>query len=185
MRLGVLTKEQCEEVRLWRNASMETLRTPYPLTAESQEAFYCEIVCDRCSPHRYWGIFGTHGDSDGNKNVCGMFLGMGGLTNISWENRLAEISLILDPAVRGKGLGEQAVDLILAEGFHRMGLKTIIAECYESNQGGTSFWTTIGDKYGAYRTTLPNRKFWNGRFGNSLYISIDGDDWRKNHGTVV
>ncbi|MHC4464579.1 MAG: hypothetical protein ACYS30_24585 [Planctomycetota bacterium] len=30
--------------------------------------------------------------------------GMGGITNIQWENRLGEISLLIRPESRGKGL---------------------------------------------------------------------------------
>jgi hypothetical protein len=106
---------------------------------------------------------------------------MGGLTYIQWENRIAEISLILSPAVRSKGLGEQAVDLLLAEGFDRMGLKTIFGECYYCNDAH-EFWLKITEGFGGYITRLPNRKFWAGQFWDSLYFSIDGDCWRQVHG---
>lgn len=171
MKLGPLTLDQCLAVRWWRNDCMETLRTPYLLTEEMQEEFYRDVCCNRDSPHRYYAIY----------DDSGAFVGMGGLTFIQWENRLAEISLILDPEDRGRGLGEQAVDMLLAEAFDGMGLKTVTAECYESNQSGISFWTKVADQYGAYRTTLPNRKLWNGRFWSSLYISIDEVDYAKIH----
>lgn len=171
MRLDVLTLKQCEQVRLWRNLCPETLRTPYPLTKEQQEEFYQMRVCNSDSPHRYWAIVEP---DDGD------FIGMGGLTYISWPNRIAEISLILDPIQRGKGLGEQAVDLLLEQGFDRMGLKSIYGECYLTHDGW-NFWAKIIDKYQAYATKLPNRKFHQGRFFDSMYFSIDAEDWRKVH----
>ena len=178
MRLDVLTKHECEKVRLWRNQALETLRTPQPLTAEQQEAFYRDVVCNPQSRHRYWALIGENGAP-----LC--FMGMGGLTYIQVENRLAEISLILDPEVRGMGLGEQAVDLLLAEGFDRMGLKTIFGECYECNPDGVVFWNKVRDKYSGFSTWLPCRKFWAGEFHSSLYFSIDANSWREaHHGTA-
>jgi RimJ/RimL family protein N-acetyltransferase len=179
MRLDALTLAQCELVRQWRNQCPETLRTPYPLTPENQRIFYHEVVSNRNNPLRYWAIL----DREEVKGECHegfieRFVGMGGLTNIQWENRIAEISLILDPQYRGKGLGEKAVDLLLAEGFNRMGLKTICGECYLTHEGW-NFWAEMIDKYNGCATELPNRKLWAGKFWNSMYFSVDVDDWRK------
>lgn len=181
MRLDVLTKDQCEMVRTWRNQCLETLRTPYPLTFEQQEQFYRDVVCNRNSPHRYWGIFGEQEGRvgpGGVREVVDGFLGCGGLTNIQWENRIAEISLILDPNCRGKGLGAAAVDLLFTEAFDRMGLKTVFGECYYTH-AGVEFWLNVGDRYNGFRARLPNRKFWAGKFFDSLYFSIDVEEWRK------
>lgn len=169
--------EQCQIVRFWRNQARKTLRTPYPLTEEQQDAFYMDVVCNPHSPHRYWACIQDTLDRE-HDIYPGTLLGMGGLTFIQWENRIAEISLILDPYFRGMGLGKEAVDLILAEGFDRMGLKTIFGECYCTHEG-VEFWKKITQQYKGYETVLPNRKFWSGRFWDSLYFSIDADDWRN------
>lgn len=190
MRLDVLTPYDCEQTRLWRNQCLETLRTPYPLTHEQQEEFYREVISNPHSPHRYYAIRGECNGVDGPQlGVAGCFIGMGGLTNICWENRIAEISLIIDPEYRGKGLGEQAVDLLLAEGFDRLGLKTVVGEVYGCNPEGVKFWANVVQKYwdkdepmNAVRlafVTLHNRKFWEGRFWNGNYFEFDCDEWRK------
>jgi len=101
---------------------------------------------------------------------------MGGLTNIQWENRLAEISLIIGPKHRKKGSGTEAVDLLFDEAFNRMGLKTVFGECYKTNTN-LGFWEHIVEKYKGYSTTLPNRKFWNKEFYDSYYFSIDSDSF--------
>jgi RimJ/RimL family protein N-acetyltransferase len=183
MRLETLTLKDCQTVRVWRNESLETLRTARRLSVEEQCRFYQEVVSNPHSPHRYWAIYTDVPDLPGVLDGA-RFLGMGGLTYISWENRLAEISLILDPDLRGQGLGEKAVDLLLEEGFARMGLKTVCGECYHCNTAGADFWEKITERYGGTLATLPNRKFWKGRFWGSMYFSIDAEDWRKVHGTA-
>jgi len=99
---------------------------------------------------------------------------MGGITNIQWENRIGEISLIVRPFKRGKGRGIEAADLLLAEAFGNMGLKTVFGECYMCNEAW-HFWKKIKEMYGGLETILPNRKLWKGTFYDSYYFSIDAD----------
>ena len=129
MILKTPTLEQCEQVRLWRNAPdvLPTLRTKEPLTAEQQAAFYRDVVCNPDSNHRYYGLF-----------LLGAFVGLGGLTYLDRVPGEGEISLILDPEVRGSGLGAQAVQRLREEGA-RLGLKIIVGECYNVNPA-QSFW---------------------------------------------
>ena len=161
MELKAPTRQDVERVRLWRNAALETLRTPYPLTEEMQLNFY-ELINSRESPHRYWSIYDNH-----------ELIGFGGLTNIEWENGLAEISLIIGATFRGKGLGRRAVNLILDTGFGNMGLKTIYGECYECNPA-VDFWGSITKEHGGYITTIPRRKLWQGQLYDALHFSM----WR-------
>jgi RimJ/RimL family protein N-acetyltransferase len=163
--LRALDLSDMELIRQWRNGCLETLRTPYPLTREMQESFYKD-VCNRPDA-RYWALVEN-----------GKTIGMGGLTSIQWENRIAEISLILAPGERYKNIGSSAADLILNEGFRSMGLKTVYGECYYCNAAGINFWKKYIEADGRsrseiYSTKLPNRKFRNGLFYDSLYFSID------------
>lgn len=161
MELKPPTRADVERVRQWRNNALETLRTPYLLSEEMQSNFY-ESLNNRNSPHRYWSIY------DNNE-----LIGFGGLTNIEWENGLAEISLILGSTFRGKGLGRRAVNLILDTGFGCMGLKTIYGECYECNSA-VDFWGAVTKEHGGYITTIPRRKLWQGQLYDALHFSI----WR-------
>ncbi len=166
MNLSVLTIQNVEEVRRWRNEDISGYRTPYLLTAEAQRDFYEDVVCNRDSPHRYWAVI-----DDG-------FIGMGGITHICWENRIGEISLIIDPQKRNQKLGEKAVELLLDAAFNQMGLKTVFGECYFSNPA-LPFWRWIVQKYAGFMTPIPNRKFWDGKFWNALYFSIDCGKFKK------
>ena len=96
---------------------------------------------------------------------------MGGITNIEWENRLGEISLIIAPKYQGRNLGSESVDLLIKEAFERMNLKTVFGECYKCNPA-TGFWNLVIAKYNAYSTVLPNTKYFDGRYHDSLYFSI-------------
>ncbi len=161
MELKAPTRQDVERVRRWRNTALETLRTPYLLTEEMQANFY-ESLNNRNSPHRYWSIY------DGIE-----LIGFIGLTNIEWENGLAEISLILDCKRRGKGYGSRAVAMILDTGFGNMGLKTIYGECYECNPA-VEFWKKVTENHGGYCVMIPRRKLWQGQLFDALHFSI----WR-------
>lgn len=173
--LRALTLAECETVRGWRNTDEVRvgLRTPFPLTADMQADFYKAVVCNRQSAHRYFALL------DGQT-----FVGMVGLIDCQWENGLAEISLIVDPARRGGGVGAAAVDAILAEAFERLRLQSVCGECYQVNVA-VRFWKRIVAHYDAYGTVLPNRKFWGGVLHDSYYFSISGAQWRAHSGRAA
>ena len=144
----------------WRNDTRETLRTTGYCTIDIQEKFI-----ENLDPkvHRYFSFY------DGGDLVA-----FGGLTDIQWENRLAEISLIVDPDLQRSGVGSDAVDMLLDEAFNKLNLKTVFGECYKSNSA-VDFWFRLTEKYDGYTTILKNRKFWNGSYFDSLYFSIDAE----------
>ena len=159
MKLSTLTREQVQQVRKWRNYELQFLRTPYMITEKMQDNFYDNVINDRDSKHRYFAIL------DG----CS-FIGMGGLTNIEWENGTAEISLIINPKYRGKGHGLEAVDLLFDEGFHNMRLYSVFGEVYDC--GNRGFWEKVVKRYNGYKTNLVNRKFYNGLSYDSMWFSV-------------
>ena len=168
MKLGALTQSQCEQVRIWRNAEMECWRTPFMLTEDMQYDFY-ERCSDRNSPHRYFAIIDKG------------FIGMGGITYIQWENRIGEITLIINPEVRKDGLGEKAVDLLLDQAFNHLNLQTVFGECYVCNEAW-KFWEHLAN-YGwndkGCWVILPNRKYYKGMLHNSGYFSFDKDSFNN------
>jgi RimJ/RimL family protein N-acetyltransferase len=122
-----------------------------------QAVFYNSVVANRDSRSRYWAV-----DADGT------LIGMAGLTGIEWENRISEVSLILDPAQRGKGYGEAALTLLLEQAFANLNLHIVYGECYECNSS-VGFWRKM---LPTYTTTLPQRKYWQGKYYDSLYFSF-------------
>ncbi|MCJ7482671.1 MAG: GNAT family N-acetyltransferase [Thermodesulfovibrionales bacterium] len=161
---------------------MECWRTPFMLTKQMQDEFY-EGCCNRESPHRYFALVRTTDDPIQGVVPESGFIGMGGITYIQWENRIGEITLIINPVERGDGLGEKAVDLLLDHAFNHLNLQTVFGECYHCNDAW-EFWGDITDKYDSpntIQTLLPKRKYWNGDYWDSTYFSIDKDDFNKIH----
>jgi RimJ/RimL family protein N-acetyltransferase len=161
MKLQTLTREQVQEVREWRNNEPQFLRTPYLITEQMQDDFFDNVINNRDSKHRYFGIIGDTGD---------FILGMCGITDIEWENGTAEISLIIAPQCRGNGYGKEAVDLLLHEAKFNMRLSSIYGEVYDC--GNRRFWEKIVKNKGGYKTDLVKRKYWNGELYGSMWFSI-------------
>jgi RimJ/RimL family protein N-acetyltransferase len=166
MKLMPVTKENLELVRQWRNDCMESLRTPYMLTKDQQEEFYVSL-CSRNSPHRYYELWHDGG-----------FVGLGGITYIQWENRCGEISLILTPDCRGQGLGQKAVAELFRHAFDELNLNMVSGECYNCNPKW-GFWVLVTTKYDGYVTHLKQRKFWGGKYYDSLYFSVTKEQYEN------
>jgi RimJ/RimL family protein N-acetyltransferase len=160
------TYDDLYRVGEWRNRARPTLRTPTMTQPQNQEQWYKSLDPNQ---HRYWGMYPWVEAREG-------LVAFGGLTNISWENRSAEISLIVDPDLHRQGYGTESVGLLLDEGFYKMNLEVIYGEVYECNPN-LAFWRKVvadcDDRQWQARTaTLPDRKYWNGAYYNSLYFSI-------------
>lgn len=142
VRLRPITREECQIVRTWRNRPdvLPMLRTGYK-TAEEQDRFYDTVIADEThSCHAYWAI-----ETVPRFLGSPTFVGMGGLTYLRREPRQAEISLIINPSVRGRGIGRKAVDALLAEA-KVMDLESVIGECYEQNPA-KAFWERMLELY--------------------------------------
>ncbi|MFA5323736.1 MAG: GNAT family protein [Smithella sp.] len=184
MKLQALSLSDLETVRLWRNENLAMLRTPFLLTLEMQADFYHNVVCNRQAYARYWAIVGDNNQywcKDGNGSFIpgrnSMLIGMCGLENISWENRSAEISIIMDPEIHG--YGEQAVDMLLDQGFNCLNLENIYGECYECCPA-IGFWNKMNRRHKAIISVLPKRKYWQGRYCDSLYFNYSKGAYNEN-----
>lgn len=170
MELRELRFEDCEEVRGWRNKQSDMLRTPYFLTEFQQAKFYQEVVCNRSANARYFGVF--NGD---------VLIGMGGIENIQWENRLGEISLMMNPIEWV--FADEALKLILDKGFNGLNLENIYAEVYECNPR-YDFWIDEANKYHPTTAVLPSRKYLKGMYYNSLYYNFTKKEFLNYENTI-
>ena len=150
----------------WRNQTLYALRTPYMINFDMQKDYYQSHVVHGQSRHRLFSFTMLDKNEGVSRPVA-----FGGLQDIQWENRLAEISLIVDPAYRGEGIGKAAVQLILDYAADILGLRNIWGECYECNPA-MSFWDALVVKFNGYKTMIPERKFWEGKFWDSMYFNI-------------
>lgn len=180
MKLKELSLNDLEQVRQWRNSQIEMLRTPFLLTKEQQEEFYHNVICNRQANARYWAIL-----ADDNQIMDRTFngiripientklLGMYGIENIQWENRLGEISLIMNPEYQDRA--KEALSMLLHEGFNNLNLENIYTEVYDCSPY-QQFWIDTYIQHCGTQIpmiTLPNRKYYNGKYYNSLYINFN------------
>jgi RimJ/RimL family protein N-acetyltransferase len=170
MQLTALTKENCEQVREWRNLDISIYRTSYFFTRKMQENFYNNVICNRNSEHRYWAV--TNNRLVDNDGWTTDFIGMVGLTNISLENRNAELSIVINPELHKQGYGSKALELLLKKGFYELNLENIYGEAYLCNPN-FGFWDSIIRKYKIYYVTLPGRKYWNGKYHDAVYFNFN------------
>ena len=171
--LRPLEREDLETVRLWRNDVPETLRTPFDLNSVMQADYFDRVICNRESRTRYWGLWGDGipREVDTERRIPMGFAGYGGIENIAWENRSGEISLLIGPDYRRQGMGSEAAELILEMAFARLNLYVVHGECYHSSPA-VRFWERIVEKHNGFSVDLPDRKYYAGRYWDSLYFSI-------------
>jgi RimJ/RimL family protein N-acetyltransferase len=184
MRLKVLSYNDVEQARIWRNENMSMNRTSYLLTPEMQGEFYQEQVNNRLANARYWGIWLEPQNNDYSNSrketiaccSCETFISMGEITSISNENRNGEIGLIMHPDY--VHIAEKTIELILEQGFDYLNLENIFGEVYVCSPY-LDIWANIATKYNAAWCYLPNRKYWNGKYFGSQYFNISREDWKK------
>ena len=183
MKLKPLSLSDVEQVRLWRNDQLPMLRTSFPLTTAMQGEFYKNVICNRQSNSRFWGIWIRGLIKKENTSTCvwpaqiitveeDILIGMAGLENIQWENRLAEISLILNHEYNTDDFLQQGLGMILHEAFLTLNLQNIFTEVYECSHLHR-FCIESANKYHAKIAILPNRKYWDGKYYDSKYINFN------------
>jgi hypothetical protein len=158
-----------------RASNPDALRTPYLLTLEQQQDWYRNVVCNRSFNARYWAIetefsVSSVGFGDG-RNTKTRMIGYGGIQSIEWENKRGEMSLLLDQCCTIAERREAAI-LTLFQGFNYMNLDNIYTEDYECNNE-FSIWYNFAHELGAYITGLPNTKFLDGKYYNSMFANFE------------
>ncbi len=85
-------RDDIQTLRRWRNAQIAVLRQKKPLTHDDQERWFRTVVTP------------THQSAEPSFLLVSIlddtqsFIGYGGLTNIDWDRRRAEVSFLVDPA---------------------------------------------------------------------------------------
>lgn len=161
MTLRAVERRDLASVLEWRRGLDHTLRTPFELNMEQQEQWYRDVVCDRRANSRYWMIETAPLGS----------VGQCGLENIEWTNGRGEIALLLAPNQRGRGLGHDALGLLLEQGFGALGLESIWGECYECSPA-LGFWEREAKERGAETARLPRMKRWRGSLYGAFHFTF-------------
>ena len=166
-----LQRQDMPLVLKWRNANLEAWRTPRALTLDEQYKWWDDVV-SKADPPCYWGIWENAGID------CQLFLGQAEVSKISKENLSGEIGLLISPYYKGLGYGKQSALETYRRGFEELGLKTIYGEVYHCN-AALNFWLNLMTELGGYTTILPNRKYWDNKFWDATYFSLDCEQWKR------
>ena len=158
MKLRPIELSDIQQIRKWRNEQIENLRTPFYLTEVMQKSWFDNVVSDRNSKYRFYAC-----EAKGLVGYCAL--------EISWENRQAELGIVLGQEHAGKQYGYEIADLILKEAFERLNLDHVTFETYGCNPY-KSFWVKLIDKYKGKMVVIPNRKYAQGRYWDSIYGCI-------------
>lgn len=115
-----------EAIRQWRNAQLDVLRQPAPITPAEQEAYFAARIWPSLQKARPAEILLSFHEGDRR-------IGYGGLVHIAWEHARAEISFLLDPgepsaAYAGRFTAFLALMKTIA--FNDLGLTRLFTETY-------------------------------------------------------
>ena len=83
------------KIKEWRNAQIDVLRQTKILTNEDQKRYYKSSIAPTFRQKEPRQILFSYLNG-------GRLIGYGGLTNIDWTNRRAEISFLVDPGIAGR-----------------------------------------------------------------------------------
>jgi len=163
-----------EQLRKWRNDPLirKYFREYKDITVDEQVKWYHERGNNSDKSFVYFQITHTHKPLGGS-----VLLGCCGLTGIDFRLRKAELSIFLGSG-RGEGNGMDALKLLFDYGFKELNLHKIFAEVYDNNEA-----LRIYKKLGmAEDGILRDSYFHEGRYGNSIMLSMLEDEWRNKYG---
>ncbi len=104
-------------------------------------------------------------------------VGVVSLTNISHANASADLSVIVgDEKDRDKGLGTEAIRILLGYAFEELGLNRVALSVFEFNEAAIHAYEKLGfEREGLLRQALRR----DGGFHDAILMSVLAQDWRE------
>ena len=110
----------------------------------------------------------------------GQLIGNIGLHSINWGTRSTMLGIMLgEKDFWGKGYGTDAVDTVLKIAFHHLGLHKVWLFTYDFNLRAQKSYEKSGFKV---EGTFRDDKFHEGKYHDSIFMSILEDEWRELQG---
>jgi len=142
----------------------EGLATFQPLTLEAEHAFLETLT--RAQDRVVLGIV---------ERSTGSLVGACGLDTIFWKDRRAVFGIFVGEKSRwGQGLGREATELVLDHAFGTLGLNRVELHVYAYNARAIRTYRAVGF---VHEGTLREHHFHDGRFVDSLAMSVLREDW--------
>ncbi len=93
-------------IREWRNQQIDILRQVAPLTTAQQDAYFSDVIRPQLSTVEPEQILFSYLED-------GRAIGYGGLVNLAWHHRRAEVSFLVDPQRLTLGKYDQDLSIYL------------------------------------------------------------------------
>lgn len=172
--LSPVTHDDLELFYNWLNNLDEVSKylitsTFIPITEKDQEDWY-----EKLSSDYFKRVFVIH-DVKTDKTI-----GRVDIEEINLFYRTASLLVFIgDRKFRGKGLGSEAISLVLDFGFNILGLNNIAVEIYSFNEASLAVFR----KLGFAKTGVRHKAyFYNGRFHDIVLMEMLVDNWHKKKG---
>lgn len=123
-----LRAEDAAALRVWRNAQTDVLRQQRPLGEDDQRRWYHDVLLPAHAVENPTLLLVS-------MLLNGRFVAYGGLTNVDWDSRRAEVSFLADPD-RAADPETYAADFttflrwLAGLAFNELGLHRLFAETY-------------------------------------------------------
>jgi len=130
--------EDWEKTLIWRNdmfIKSSTMSHPFPITSEQEQTWYKEKISSKSNDYLPFSII-----NKANNELIGYM----SLNAINWINRNCFIGgAIGEKANIGKGLGKEALELLIAYAFESLNLKKVYGYVL-SDHPALKTWIKIG-----------------------------------------
>lgn len=95
------------------------------------------------------------------KKSDGEYVGQGGIHQISWENKLGRLSIIIKRKHWGRNYAKIAISLILSFAFHKLKLHKVWLMRWSTNKKAEHLYKKLGFKE---EGILKDEYFWKGKY---------------------
>ena len=140
--ISTIQPEDIELIRNWRNAQMTVLRQSAPIEYSQQIEYYSSVIWPSMGKDKPDNILFTFFHN--NKRI-----GYGGLVHLSWQDKRAELSFLLDSDLTGNdeeyGKHFSAfIQLMITVAFERLNFHRLFTETYSTRVNHISFLESCG-----------------------------------------
>lgn len=104
------------------------------------------------------------------------YIGQGAINQISWENKLGRLSLIIRRAHWNKGYAQEAIPLLLKFAFNKLRLHKVWLMAYATNKKANHLYAKLGFRKDGL---LRQEYFWRGRYHDIVRMGMLAKDFRS------
>ena len=169
VRIRALEKTDIDEIMKWVNDPevKDNLLMRYPVSRDQEERWIEKALDTSNERNKVFAI----------ETKDGVYLGGIGLHRINWENRNAEVGIVIGKKEHwNKGYGTDAMMTILDFAFNRMNLHRVHLRVFDFNTRGIKSYEKCGfKKEGVLRHDL----YAHGKYHHSILMGILKDEFNK------